>query len=144
LIGFKSSEKYLVTEEDRELVRDHDNIFLIDKPILIDDGNVLYNLDNNTIKVTLSNDNEIFDNSILKFNRNRITINNTYVSDFFQKDNKNIFNVSDIQYTPMYNMIDMSIKSSYDIFYRNTEVDAEDTYTNVYAPDISSNPIQFC
>lgn len=173
LIGFTGIEKYIITEnEEQKLLSEDDKTVLIEQlfsktgkflgtedlgKLATEKTNLLFLFEQFyrqqdelvpqnfvTYKVMLSNDNLEYDREISKFNSNRITLNNTYIGEFSQKDNKNIFNISNTQYIPMYNMIDVSIKSSYDTFYQNLDVDSDDTYTNIYTPDLLSNPIQFC
>lgn len=61
---------------------------------------------------------------------------------------KNLVQLSsdDEQYRlyPIYDIKDVSIKSAVDIFYQNKEIDAEDTYQNIYMPDMQEYPVDFC
>ena len=91
-----------------------------------------------------------FKNKLREFNRKRIRLGNTYFSEFSPRDSqfKNDFDargdVDFTDFTPMYDIVDTSIKSLTDIEKQNTRIDAEDTYQNVFAPDMKQNPIDFC
>jgi len=57
---------------------------------------------------------------------------------------KNLFSNSIKQYVPIYDIIDVKVKSADDVNFRNSSVNAEDTYVNVYLPQMNKNPIGFC
>lgn len=74
----------------------------------------------------------------------------TCVSEFGPRSSqlKNLFSVtptnsSTVDYYPMYDIVDMSIKSQTNLGYKNKNINAEDTYQNIFAPKMESQPVGF-
>lgn len=82
-----------------------------------------------------------------KFIRNKTKLGNVYFTEFGPETSqfKNEIEAEDQFYVPIYDIVDTSIKSDSNLFGQpNSKIDAEDTYQNVFVPDMYENPIDFC
>lgn len=59
----------------------------------------------------------------------------------FKNDFISISGYNNVQYTPMYDIEDASIKQNDDIGYKNSNINAENTFVNIYAPDMDGSPM---
>lgn len=132
----------LITEHDEPIKTEYDEY-----QIILEETKYAYSKPDGVHTVfgpVLSNDTNEYFQKIQEFNNKRNIINNTYIGECFQSNNKNIFTIKNNTYIPIYDIKDVSIKSAQNIFYKNTKIDADDTYMNIYAPEFTSNPVEFC
>lgn len=86
-----------------------------------------------------------------EFAARSVSLGNTYVAEL--GDHANAF-MNEVTLTgpdgvpttivPMYDIRDVTVKSSVNLGTQNTSIDAEDGYQNVYAPDMEKSPVGFC
>lgn len=57
---------------------------------------------------------------------------------------KNVVNNDETNFLPLYDIADVKIKSLDDVNYKNNRINAEDTYVNVFLPQMKSQPLGFC